>query len=48
MSDLFLYSGKVCIEKNVNADQEERVHTAEPGPEHALSDTEDSRSRARL
>lgn len=44
MLNLILYSGKVCVEKNVNADQQERIDTAEPGPEHTLSNTEDSGS----
>lgn len=39
-----LRSGKVCIEKNVNADQQERISTAEPGPEHTLSHTGNSGS----
>lgn len=41
-----LHSGKVCIEKNVNADQQERISAAEPGPEHTLSHTGNSGSRS--
>lgn len=44
MLNVIFHSGKVCIEKNVNADQQERISTAEPGPEHALSDAGNSGS----
>lgn len=44
MSNLIHHSGKVCIQKNVNADQQERIKTTEPGPEHTLSDTGNSGS----
>lgn len=39
-----LYSGKVCIKENVNADQQDCIGTAESGPEHTLSNTENSGS----
>ena len=35
----FLHSGEVCIKEDVNAHQQERIHTTKPGPEHALSNT---------
>lgn len=39
-----LCSGKVCVEKNVDADQQEGINAAEPGPEHALPDGGNPRS----
>lgn len=38
-------SGEVCIQEDVNADQQERVDAAEPGPEHALAKTGNPGSR---
>lgn len=39
-------SGKVCVQEDVNADQQERVDAAEPGPEQALSKTGSPGSRS--
>lgn len=39
-------SGKVCVQEDVNADQQERVDATEPGPEHALPKTGNPGSRS--
>lgn len=39
-------SGKVGVQEDVDADQQERVDAAEPGPEQALSDTGNPGSRS--
>lgn len=44
----FQTSGEVRVEENVNADEQEGVSTAEPGPEHALSQRGDHGSGALL
>lgn len=44
MYKLIHHSGKVGIQKNVDADQQEGIKTTEPGPEHTLSDSGNSGS----